>query len=182
MLATDTPMTEIDDEHDDSTGDATLEGRVWTLIEPVVQALAFEVVRVQLSGNRHPRLQVMVEPNNGGPMTVDDCAKISRAISAQLDVEDPIEAAYTLEVSSPGLDRPLTRPKDFDRFAGFEARVEVANAIDGRKRFQGTLIGREGDLVSIQSGDTRFDLPFADVKKAKLVITDKLLAQAETMQ
>ena len=196
MLATDRDMTEPENPNaadtqsaearGDTLGNASLEGRIWRLVEPAVKALGFEMVRVQLSGNRHCRLQIMAEPHNGGPMTADHCADISRAVSAQLDVEDPIEDAYTLEVSSPGLDRPLTRKKDFVRFAGYEARLEVGIPIaerkDGRKRYQGTLLGLEGDIVRIQSGEDVIELSFADLKKAKLIITDKLLAEAETLQ
>ena len=174
-----------DDGRDGDTSPQThggLEGHVADLITPTIEALGFEVVRVQLSGTKHCRLQVMAEPKAGGTMTVDDCAEISRAISAQLDVEDPISEAYALEVSSPGLDRPLTRAKDFVRFAGHEAKVEVATPLDGQKRFLGTLIGLEGEMVRLRSGDDLLDLPLVDIKKAKLIMTDKLLAEAENMQ
>ena len=159
-----------------------IEGRIAALVAPTVEALGFEVVRVQLSGNKHCRLQLMAEPKAGGAMTVDDCAEISRAVSALLDVEDPIAEAYALEVSSPGLDRPLTRPKDFTRFAGYETKVEVMTPIDGRKRFQGTLVGIEGETVRLRQGEEDLNLPLADIKKAKLILTDKLLAEAENMQ
>lgn len=123
--------------------------RIEALITPAVQAMGYDVVRVLVSGQQRPVLQVMAERVDGAPMTVDDCADISRALSALLDVEDPITGAYTLEVSSPGIDRPLTRLADFVRFAGFEARVESALPIDGRKRFRGTLMGVQDEQVRI---------------------------------
>ena len=150
------------------------------LIEPSLTAMGYELVRVQLSGGRHPTLQVMAEPANGGPMLVDDCAELSHAISAVLDVEDPIPDAFTLEVSSPGIDRPLTRLKDFERYTGFEAKVEMSTPIDGRKRFTGGIEGVDGDsvVIAIQEGgeSRRTVLPFADIHKAKLVLTDELIA------
>ena len=165
----------------------TFEARIAELITPTLEALGFELVRVQLVGQKHMRLQVMAEPMTDADgrvrgMDVDDCATISRALSALLDVEDPIEGAYDLEVSSPGLDRPLTRPKDFDRFAGHDAKVELFDARDGRKRFQGVLMGRDGENVLIRCEEEDYALPFAEVHKAKLILTDKLLAEAENMQ
>lgn len=156
-----------------------LEKRVEALIQPTLEAMGYEVVRVLLSGKRSPTLQIMAEPANGGPMTVDDCAEISRAVSAVLDVEDPIEGAYQLEVSSPGLDRPLTRPRDFERYAGFEARIETQRLIDGRKRFKGRLDGLDGDEVLIEAEGTPFRIPLAEVHRAKLVLTDELIAAHE---
>ena len=99
--------------------------RIQQIIAPSVEAMGYEIVRVQVSGTQRPTLQVMAERKDDAAMTVEDCADISRAVSALLDVEDPISCAYTLEISSPGIDRPLTRPKDFERFAGFEARIET---------------------------------------------------------
>jgi ribosome maturation factor RimP len=153
--------------------DAT--GRIEQIIAPSVEALGYEIVRVLLLGGDRPTLQIMAERIDGAPMTVEDCADISRSISALLDVEDPIAGAYTLEVSSPGLDRPLTRLKDFERFAGFTVKLETRLAIDGRKRFKGTLTGIEGDdvLLDAESGPAR--VPFDNVLRAKLVITDELL-------
>ena len=113
--------------------------------------MGYEVVRVQVTGGQHAVLQIMAERADGAPMTVEDCADLSRSISALLDVEDPIKNAYTLEVSSPGIDRPLTRLKDYERFAGFEAKLETRLAVDGRKRFKGMLKGVEDDLVCIDT-------------------------------
>jgi ribosome maturation factor RimP len=115
--------------------------------------MGFELVRVRLMGGQTPTLQIMAERPDGG-IEVDDCAEISTAVSAVLDVEDPITDAYTLEVSSPGIDRPLTRLKDFDTYEGYEAKLETAELIDGRKRFKGVLAGVEGDevLINVDEG------------------------------
>jgi ribosome maturation factor RimP len=153
-----------------------LAGRVETLIGPTVEAMGFSLVRVQVLGQNRPRLQIMAERTDGESMLVEDCAAISRAVSAVLDVEDPIAGAYTLEVSSPGIDRPLVRLADFDRFAGFEAKVEMDLAVDGRRRFQGRLLGTEGDAVRLRMEDSEVVLPYADIRRAKLVLTEELLA------
>jgi ribosome maturation factor RimP len=155
-----------------------LAGRVEALIGPTVEAMGFSLVRVQVLGRNRPRLQIMAERKDGESMVVDDCATLSRAVSAVLDVEDPIAGAYTLEVSSPGIDRPLVRLADFDRFAGFEAKVEMGLAVDGRRRFQGRLLGTEGDAVRLRMEDAEVVLPFADIRRAKLVLTEDLLATA----
>jgi ribosome maturation factor RimP len=153
--------------------------RIERLIAPTIEAMGYDLVRVSLGGGRaSARLQVMVERKDRRPMRVDDCAEISRTISAVLDVEDPIESAYTLEVSSPGLDRPLTRAGDFDRFKGFEARIESTRPIDGRRKFKGRLEGLDGETVRIRCDGGEIGVPLADVAKAKLVITDALLKAA----
>lgn len=152
--------------------------RIAEIIEPTVEDLGYELVRVRLTGSRQVTLQIMADRLDGAPMTVDDCADISHAVSALLDVEDPIAEGYTLEVSSPGIDRPLTKPKHFDRFAGFEAKVEMHHMIDGRKRFNGRLEGMEdGAIILLQDGG-RAALPFADMRSAKLVLTDELIEAA----
>ena len=153
--------------------------RIEKIIEPTVNNLGFDIVRVLLSGDHNPRLQIMAEPLDGRAMNVDDCAAISRAVSALLDVEDPVSSSYTLEVSSPGLDRPLVRLQHFERFAGYEARIETAMAIDGRKRFRGRLGGIEGDNVLLQVDKNEWVFPFPDIQKAKLIVTDEMLAEAE---
>jgi ribosome maturation factor RimP len=117
----------------------------------------------------------MVERLDQSPMTVDDCARISRALSAVLDVEDPIQGAYTLEVSSPGIDRPLVRLSDFARFAGHAARIELNRLIDGRRRYQGRLIGTDGEAVRLDADGGEIRLAFADIAQAKLVFSDALL-------
>jgi ribosome maturation factor RimP len=115
-------------------------------------------------------------------MSVDDCADISRTVSALLDVADPIPVAYALEVSSPGIDRPLIERDDFARYAGYEAKIEMANLIDGRKRFRGRLLGVADDAVRVALADREVALPLADVVRAKLVLTDELLAAARKQQ
>ena len=128
-------------------------------------------------------LQIMVEPADGRPMDVEDCATLSRALSAVLDVEDPISSAYTLEVSSPGIDRPLTRPKDYERWTGHLARIEIAQPIDGRRRFKGTLLGLSGDAVKIRLEDGQeTQVPLAAVTRAKLEMTDLLLDEHRRVQ
>ncbi len=145
------------------------------LIEPSIAAMGYKVVRIQISGSKRPRLQVMAERADGTGMTIDHCADLSRAISAILDVEDPLPGAYLLEVSSPGLDRPLVKRDDFDRFAGFEVRLETARMIEGRRRFRGRLEGTDDESVVIVVDGQRWSLPYDEVASAKLVITDKLI-------
>ena len=153
--------------------------RLEALIAPTVEAMGYDLVRVSLGGGRQSaRLQVMAERKDGVPMTVDDCAEISRTLSAVLDVEDPIEGSYTLEVSSPGIDRPLVKAADFDRFKGYEARFESARPIEGRRRFQGRLKGVEEGAVRIDCEGAEFKVPLDEVQKAKLVINEELLAAA----
>lgn len=146
------------------------------LITPALEDLGFDVVRVQLSGGRGVKLklQVLAERPDGS-MTVADCAKASRTVSTLLDVEDPIGKAYLLEVASPGIDRPLTRLKDFSRWAGFEARVELIAPREGQRRFSGPLVGVEGQEVVIDTQEGRKHLPFAEIAKAKLIMTEALL-------
>jgi ribosome maturation factor RimP len=150
--------------------------RIERMVAPTVEAMGFRVVRVQLSGKDSMRLQVMVEREDERPIQVDDCAAVSRAISAVLDVEDPIAGTYTLEVSSPGIDRPLVRLGDFQRFVGFEARVETARPIDGRRRFRGRLLGVAGESVRMAVEGAEVALPYDDIQRAKLVLTDELIA------
>lgn len=164
-----------------------LESRVAALVMPTLDDMGFELVRVQVSGGEHrPTLQVMAERPEDGTMTVEDCAEISRAISAILDVEDPVAGAYTLEVSSPGLDRPLTRPKDYVRYAGFEVRLETNRPIppDNRKRFKGRLLGlsEPGQQITLATDTGDITLAMADIHRAKLVMTDELIAAALKQQ
>lgn len=164
---------------DTVTSGKTSEGKaaeVERLIAPAIEAMGYDIVRVQLSGGDRLLLQVMAERHSDGSMNVNDCAEVSRAVAAILDVEDPIDAAYTLEVSSPGIDRPLTRLADFDRFAGFEVRLETALPVDGRRRFRGRLLGTRGADIVMVCEDGEMTLPFADMQKAKLVLTDDLIA------
>ncbi len=149
------------------------------LIEPSLEAMGYRLVRVALSGARRTTLQIMAERADEAPMSIDDCADISRAISAVLDVADPIAGAYTLEVSSPGIDRPLVRPEDYDRFAGFEARIDLSAPLDGRKRFRGRLLGRSEGFVRLVGEGGEVRLPITEIARAKLVLTDDLLAAAQ---
>ncbi|MGI9417686.1 MAG: ribosome maturation factor RimP [Geminicoccaceae bacterium] len=153
--------------------------RISGLIAPTLEAMGFELVRVMSTGGRRPTLQVMAERLDRAGMTVDDCAEISRAVSAILDVEDPIKEAYQLEVSSPGIDRPLIKPVDFERFAGFEARVETDRPIEGQRKFKGRLLGVEEEAVRLALPEGERMLPLSSIRKAKLVLTDELLAAAE---
>jgi ribosome maturation factor RimP len=156
----------------------TVATRIEGLLAPVLEALGYGVVRVQFNAGRRATLQIMAERQDGVAMTVDDCAAISRATSALLDVEDPIPGAYDLEVSSPGIDRPLTRRADFERFAGFEAKLETDRLLDGRRRFRGRLVGvDETGLIRVRDGEAEYAVPFEAVTKAKLVLTDDLIAQ-----
>jgi ribosome maturation factor RimP len=149
------------------------------MIEPSLTAMGYRIVRVVVTSGRRSTLQVMAERVDDVPMTVDDCATISRSVSALLDVADPIAGAYTLEISSPGIDRPLVRPEDYDRFSGFEARIELSAPLDGRKRFRGRLLGTADGAVRLatEAGEAR--LPLAAVTRAKLVITDDLIAASQ---
>jgi ribosome maturation factor RimP len=146
------------------------------LIEPTVDAMGYELVRVIVAGRDRPTLQIMAERKDRKAMTLGDCESLSRAVSAKLDVEDPIKAQYVLEVSSPGIDRPLTRGADFDRFKGHEARIETKFPVEGRKRFSGRLGGREGDAVRIETQEGPATLPLAEIARAKLLLTDELIA------
>ena len=149
------------------------------LIAPTLEAMGYDLVRVRLSGGKQRRrLQVMAERIDESGMTVDDCADISRAVSVLLDTEDPIPGSYDLEVSSPGIDRPLTRPRDFERFAGHEAKIELRDAIDGRRRFRGLLRGLEDGNVLLELDDDIAKLPCDEIETAKLMLTDELLAAA----
>ncbi len=146
------------------------------LVTPTLQAMGFDLVRVQLLGNRHMTLQIMAEPIVDRSMTIEDCAEISRAISTILDVEDPIRGTYSLEISSPGIDRPLTRAQDFRRFQGHEAKIEIAEPIEGRKRFKGTIVSADDGKVALLCEGETIDLPIDRIHKAKLVLTDALIA------
>ena len=150
------------------------------IVAPVIEGLGFELVRIRLMGGKIHTLQIMAERPEGG-IVVEDCATISTAVSAVLDVEDPLEDEYVLEVSSPGIDRPLTRLKDFDVWEGYEARIETTELIDGRRRFKGTLAGIEGDEVLIEieeaGQDVTIGLQFDWLSDAKLILTDELIAE-----
>ncbi|WP_411956727.1 ribosome maturation factor RimP [Paracoccus homiensis] len=157
-----------------------IDRRLAEIITPVIEDLGFELVRVRLQGGKTATLQIMADRPDGG-INVDDCGDISVAVSATLDVEDPIEEAYHLEVSSPGIDRPLTRLKDFETFEGYEVRLETSEQIDGRKRWKGVLAGVEGDEVLLnmdEGGEVQtIGLNFDWLSDAKLVLTDELIRE-----
>lgn len=148
------------------------------LIEPSLNDLGYELVQVRMIGGARRTLQVMIEPlERGRPMDVEDCALASQTVSALLDVADPIAGAYALEVSSPGIDRPLVKPADFERFKGYEVAIELERLIDGRRRFKGELLGLDADgEVVLKQAESSARFPFETIKKAKLVLTDELLA------
>jgi ribosome maturation factor RimP len=157
--------------------------RVAALAEPVLAALGYRLVRIRISGFAGCTVQVMAERPDG-TMTIEDCEAASRALSPVLDVADPIEGAYRLEISSPGIDRPLVRRSDFDRYAGHLAQVEMQAPIDGRRRFRGELAGTDGDCARIRRTDAAADanpeilLPIENITEAKLVLTDALVAES----
>lgn len=157
--------------------------RVATIVEPVIQDLGYRLVRIKITSNNGCTVQVMAERPDG-TMGVDDCEAVSRAISPALDVDDPIDRAYNLEVSSPGIDRPLVRVGDFTRWAGHEAKIEMAVPLDGRKRFRGMIRGVEGDLALVELPDVKAGedpvvrLPIEDIGEARLVLTDDLIRES----
>lgn len=150
------------------------------ILTPSIEGMGFEVVRIRVMGGETKTLQIMVERPDGG-IDVDECAQVSNAVSAILDVEDPLEDAYALEVSSPGIDRPLTRLKDFETWEGYEAKIETTEMIDGRRRFKGVLAGLEGDevLLNLEQGKetVTIGLHIDRLSDAKLVLTDELISE-----
>src|SRR5215470_9974263 len=157
--------------------------RVAALAEPVLAELGYRLVRVRISGADGCTVQVMAERPDG-TLQIEDCEAASRALSPVLDAEDPVERAYRLEISSPGLDRPLVRRSDFERYARHVVKIEMTMPVDGRKRFRGLLLGMQGDAVRVQSEDGKPDqpaellLPVDDMAEAKLVLTDALVTEA----
>ncbi|WP_299193459.1 ribosome maturation factor RimP [uncultured Litoreibacter sp.] len=153
---------------------AAIDRRLAEIAQPVIEGMGFELVRVRLLTGKQDILQVMAEKPEGG-IEVDDLGEISTALSAVMDVEDPIAGEYNLEVSSPGIDRPLTRLKDFDMWQGYEAKLETDELIDGRRRFKGELAGTDGDEVLINIEEGTVGLKFDWLTDAKLVLTDELI-------
>lgn len=151
------------------------------LLTPTIEAMGFEVIRVRLMGSTPQTLQVMAERPDG-TISVDECADISRAVSAVLDVEDPVSSNYTLEVSSPGIDRPLTRLKDFERFDGLEAKIELKQSVEGQRRFRGRLDGVEDGEVRLATDQGILGFALDMIDQAKLVMTDELLKLAGASQ
>jgi ribosome maturation factor RimP len=156
--------------------------RIEDIVAPTIVGMGYELVRVAMSRGGGT-LQIMIEPADGRAMDVEGCATVARALSAVLDVEDPIPSSYTLEVSSPGIDRPLTRPKDYARWAGHIARLETAEPVEGRRRFKGTLLGLEGDIVKLRLDDGQeTEVPLSAVTRAKLEMTDALIEEHRLAQ
>ncbi len=145
------------------------------LIAPSLAAMGYRVVRAVFTGGRRATLQVLTERVDDMAMSVDDCSLVSQTVSALLDVADPIADSYMLEVSSPGIDRPLFERDDYARFAGFEAKLELQQPLDGRRRFRGRLLGVDGDTVTVNLGAETVRLPLAGIARAKLVLTDELI-------
>jgi len=164
----------------DLVAKTSIDQRLAAITRPVIEGMGYELVRLRLMGGNTPTLQIMAEKPEGG-IEVDDLAEITTAVGAVLDVEDPITDNYTLEVSSPGIDRPLTRLKDFDTWAGYVAKIETEVLIDGRKRFKGVLQGTEGDEVLIEIEENgepvTIGLTFDLLAEAKLVLTDELITE-----
>jgi len=160
-----------------------LEARVAAIVEPVIEDLGYRLVRTKISAANGCTLQIMAERPDG-TMTVEDCETVSRGVSPALDVEDPINRAYHLEVSSPGIDRPLVRESDFDRWSGHEIKIDMAVLQDGRRRFRGTLLGVDGGSAQIKLPDPKPEdpdtvaLPLTEIGEAKLVLTDELITAA----
>ena len=147
------------------------------LIAPSLEAMGYRLLRAVFTGGRErPTLQVMAERRDVAAMAVEDCELISNSVSAILDVEDPVPGSYVLEVTSPGIDRPLLRREDYERFAGFEAKIELARPQEGRRRFRGKLLGVEGDAAKLRTEESIVLLPLAEITRAKLVLTDELIA------
>ncbi len=154
-----------------------LEGKIAEMIAPRLEAMGYELVRVAVIGTESPTVQVMADRADEAAFTLDDCEQVSHLLSAVLDVEDPISSAWTLEVSSAGIDRPLTRVKDWNRFAGYEAKAELNfPGPDGRKRFTGVILSADEEAARLKVDGEIVELRLADVRKAKLVLTDALIA------
>ena len=159
----------------------SLESRLSAIVAPTLADMGYELVRVMLIGRDRPTVQVMADRADGALISVADCEAITHAVSAVIDVDDPIPGAWTLEVSSAGIDRPLTRVKDWNRFAGHAARAEVVAPIGGRKRFYGIVLGANESAARLRLDDgEEIALPLTDIRRAKLVLTDALIEAAAT--
>jgi ribosome maturation factor RimP len=154
-----------------------LDARIADLVAPTLEGMGYELVRVQVSGKEKPVVQIMADRADGATFTVEDCTEISHAVGAVLDVADPIKAEWMLEVSSPGIDRPLTRAKDWERFAGHVATVEMLIPVEGRKRFRGVVLGADAESARLRLDEgPEITLPREQMRRAKLVLTDELIA------
>ena len=154
------------------------------ILEPVISGLGYETIRILTMGQVNPTLQVMIDvPDGSREINVDDCVLVSRALSAVLDEKDPIKDTYSLEVSSPGLDRPLTKPEHFKRFAGYQAKIETINEVEKRKRIKGKIIGIDSqNNVRMDMDGKEYAIAFDNIAKAKIVLTDELWAKYEAEQ
>jgi len=152
-----------------------VEERVIALIEPTAAGLGYRIVRVRLSGNRRKRLQIMGERVSDGQMGIDDCTKLSRALAPVFDLDDPVDGEYDLEISSPGIDRPLMRIEDFERFVGFDAKLETAVPINNQRRWKGVIQAVNGDEITLATDQGEAKLKFSQLSDARLVLTDKLI-------
>lgn len=153
------------------------EEKLIALIEPAAADLGFRIVRVRLSGLKRKTLQIMAERKADGLMGLEDCERLSRGLSPLLEANDPIQGEYALEISSPGIDRPLVEPADFARFIGHLAKIETRQMIDGRRRFRGDIVGVEGETIKLATPEGDVALPFAWIGDARLVLTDKLIEE-----
>ena len=163
--------------HDDVPRLTGLDAKLAVIVTPTIVDLGYELVRVAVMGRDRPTVQIMAERADGAAMAVEDCEAISRAVGAVLDVEDPIQGNWTLEVSSPGIDRPLTRVKDWNRFTGHQARLEMDVPVDGRKRFAGIILGADAIHACLRLDDgAEVKLPREHMRRARLVLTDALIA------
>lgn len=158
-----------------------MDARILVIADPIAHDLGLQIVRVRVMGGKRAIVQIMAERIKDGQMGVDDCANLSRELSAAMEVEDPIHDAYVLEVSSPGLERPLTSLEDFKTYSGYKARVELDRFVEGRKKFRGILAGYDGENIEIDldGEEDRAEIPFAWISDAKLLITDELIAAGQ---
>jgi ribosome maturation factor RimP len=155
---------------------AGLEGKLAAIVAPRLELMGFELVQVSVLGRERPTVQILADRADGGPITIEDCQTISQDVSAAIDVDDPIQSAWTLEVGSAGIDRPLTRVKDWNRFAGHLARVDTFFPQDGRKRFSGVVLGADAATARLRLDDGKeVTIRHPDIRRAKLVLTDALI-------
>jgi ribosome maturation factor RimP len=158
-----------------------LEARLAEIVAPSLEGMGYELVRVAVIGLERPTVQIMADRADGAPVTLDDCEAISHALGAVIDVADPMPGEWVLEVSSPGIDRPLTRPKDWARFVGHLARAELEVPMEGRRRFSGVVLGADEAAARLRLDDgSEVSLPLANIRRAKLVLTDELIAATAT--